>query len=110
MPGAAAEDEVEAAGQRAHLEGLVGFLEENFDETISLLSRISNPDLMGMFLLTATYFKTGNQAETTRNFDKLLKKHGRESILEELSSLPFKEKQKKEQITDLFEQIDSLSQ
>ena len=92
------------------MEGLVGFLEENFDEAILLLSRISNPDLMGMFLLTATYFKTGNQAETTKNCDKLFKKHGRESILEELSSLPFEDKQKKEQFTDLFEQIDSLLQ
>lgn len=96
--------------QQFYLEGLVGFLEENFDEAILLLSRISNPDLMGMFLLTATYFKTGNQAETTKNCDKLFKKHGRESILEELSSLPFEDKQKKEQFTDLFEQIDSLLQ
>jgi tetratricopeptide (TPR) repeat protein len=95
--------------QQFYLEGLIGFLEGNFDETISLLCRISNPDLMGTFLLTATYFKTGNQAETTKNFDKLLKKHGRELILEELSSLPFKEKPKKEEIAQLFEQIDSLA-
>ena len=95
--------------QQFYLEGLIGFLEENYDEAISLLNRILNPDSIGMFLLAAAYFKTGNQAETTRNFDKLLKKYGKESILEELSSLPFKDKQKKEELTQLLEQVDSLA-
>ena len=95
--------------QQFYLEGLIGFLEENYDEAISLLSRILNPDSIGMFLLAAAYFKTGNQAETTRNFDKLLKKYGKESILEGLSSLPFKDKQKKEELTQLLEQVDSLA-
>ncbi len=74
-----------------------------------VVSRILNPDSIGMFLLAAAYFKTGNQAETTRNFDKLLKKYGKESILEELSSLPFKDKQKKEELAQLLEQVDSLA-
>jgi len=95
--------------QQFYLEGLIEFLEENYDQAISLLSRILNPDSIGMFLLAAAYFKTGNQAETTRNFDKLLKKYGKESILEGLSSLPFKDKQKKEELTQLLEQVDSLA-
>ena len=94
--------------QQFYLAGLIEFLEDNFDQAISLLSKMLNPDLMSMFFLASAYFKIGNQAEATRSFAKLLKKHGKESILEELSSLPFKDKQKNEELAQLLAQVDSL--
>ena len=94
--------------QQFYLAGLIEFLEDNFDQAISLLSKMLNPDLMSMFFLASAYFKIGNQVEATRSIAKLLKKPGKESILEELSSLHFKDKQQNKELAQLFELLDSL--
>ena len=43
--------------QQFYLEGLIEFLEDNHVSVISLLSKILNPDLMSMFLLTELFSK-----------------------------------------------------
>ena len=95
--------------QQFYLEGLIEFLEDNHVSVISLLSKILNPDLMSMFLLTGSFFKINNQEELNKNLAKLLKKHSPDSILEELSGLPFKDGEKNEEFVKLFGQIHSMA-
>ena len=95
--------------QQFYLEGLIEFLEDNHVSVISLLSKILNPDLMAMFLLTGAFFKINNQEELNKNLAKLLKKHSPDSILEELSSLPFKDGEKNKEFVKLFGQIHSMA-
>ena len=64
---------------------------------------------MSMFILTGAFFKINNQEELNKNLAKLLKKHSPESILAELSSIPFKDGEKNKEFTKLFEQIHSTA-
>ena len=49
------------------------------------------------------------QEELNKNLGKLLKKHSPESILAELSSLPFKDGEKNKEFVKLFGQIHSMA-